>query len=171
MKKGRWLLFVLIFFSVSCILFGTGEAGNVVDVSRDDPEMNAAIQEAQNTLDVFIAALQAPKPSQTHFSIKAGFHYGDQGGAEHIWLSDISYDGNLFKGTIGNDVYYVPNLKYGDPVTVLRDNISDWMIVENGKMIGGYTIRVLYCRMSPREQKQFLESIKMIIEETCGQNN
>jgi uncharacterized protein YegJ (DUF2314 family) len=168
------LLIFLAFFVVGCGSLGTEKNINnddVISFSIDDPEMNAAIQEAQATLGTFVAALQSPKSSQTYFSIKARFPYGDQGAAEHIWLEEVSYDGKYFNGKIANDVYYVPNLQYGDAVAIIWGNVSDWMIIENGKLIGGYTICVMYCRMSPQEQQQFLEENQWFIEESCNQGN
>jgi hypothetical protein len=45
----------------------------VTSVPDDDPKMNAAIARARSTMNDFIAALQAPAPSQTAFSIKYAF--------------------------------------------------------------------------------------------------
>jgi hypothetical protein len=39
------------------------------------------------------------------------------------------------------------------------------MIVEDDKLIGGYTIRLAYERMSPEDQQRFLESIDYVIED------
>ena len=34
------------------------------------------------------------------------------------------------------------------------DDITDWMYIEDGRLIGGYTTRLLRERMSPEERKQ-----------------
>jgi uncharacterized protein YegJ (DUF2314 family) len=44
----------------------------------------------------------------------------------------------------------------GDRVSVNPNEISDWAFVENGRLVGGYTIRVLYTELSP-EGRQALE--------------
>jgi uncharacterized protein YegJ (DUF2314 family) len=48
--------------------------------------------------------------------------------------------------------------------TVSKSEISDWFYIDNGKLVGGYTIRVLYSRMSPEEKKDFNEHAGMKIE-------
>jgi hypothetical protein len=39
------------------------------------------------------------------------------------------------------------------------------MIVEDGKLIGGYTIRLAFQRMSPEEKQRFLETVNYSIED------
>ncbi len=170
MKHKLFLFLPVIFLLFGCVLI-TNQDDPLVNFSDDDPEMNAAIQEAQDTLDVFISNLNAPKPSQTYFSIKARFPTDDSGGYEHIWLDDISYDGTVFNGIIGNEVYYVPGLEYGDFVSVSRVDVTDWLIIEDGYLLGGYTLRVIYCNMSSEEQEQFRNEIDFVIDESCNGNN
>jgi hypothetical protein len=39
------------------------------------------------------------------------------------------------------------------------------MIVQDGKLIGGYTIRLAYKRMSPEQKERFLETVHYSIED------
>jgi len=136
-------------------LLPAGEAGNVEMVESDDPEMNAAIQQAQASLEVFIAALASPAPGQTYFSIKARFPYGSGDAAEHMWLDDVAFDGERFEATLANAPVYVADLHIGDRVTIERERISDWMIVDDDRLLGGFTIYVLRSRLSADERRQF----------------
>ena len=133
----------------------SGEAGNVESVSSDDPEMNAAIQEAQDTLSLFIAALEAPAASQTYFGIKAEFPYGEGNSAEHMWVSDLTLVEAGFEGTLLNEPVYVQGLEFGDHVSVATGDVSDWMIIDGERLLGGFTIHVLRSRMSESERTQF----------------
>ncbi len=166
--KLRLVLILLVFLLSGCGLVrelaGPREEG-VINVSADDQEMNAAIKKAQDSLDTFIASLQSPGPGQTGFSIKAQFPFGKAGGYEHIWINDVSYDGTSFSGTIGNDPVYVKDLKYGEQVTIPVSEVSDWMLVEDGKLVGGYTLRVLLKRMSPAEREQTLEDAGFTVDD------
>jgi uncharacterized protein YegJ (DUF2314 family) len=130
-------------------------AGNpdVVGVADEDVTMNAAMREARSTVQAFIVALKSPKPNQEAFSIKKQF--ADSNGAEHMWISDLQYDGKEFKGRLSNEPVDVNSVKLGDNVTVAPQDISDWMYLDKGKLVGGYTIRVLYDKMTPEEQKKF----------------
>jgi len=131
-------------------------------VSSTDEEMNAAIKKAQETLPLFIEALQAPKVSQTHFCIKAKFHYGD-GNIEHIWVSDLSYSGDQFEGVISNEPVYIKDLHLFNHVTVEKQDISDWLIIENDILLGGFTIHVLRNRMTDEERKRFDSGLEYAI--------
>jgi uncharacterized protein YegJ (DUF2314 family) len=73
-----------------------------------------------------------------------------------LWISNLSLSiDNHFKGIVGNDPVYVKNIKMGDTVSVETENISDWMIIDNGKLLGGFTIYVLRNNLSENERKQF----------------
>jgi uncharacterized protein YegJ (DUF2314 family) len=129
------------------------QAEKVFYVSGKDPEMNKAIQTARNTVNTFIAALNAPAPGQDRFSVKKPFKEGSK--VEHMWLSNVSFKGGQFSGLVENEPVKVNNVTYGQAATAAQNEISDWYYIDNGKLVGGYTIRVLYSRMSPAEKKDF----------------
>lgn len=137
---------------------------DVYHVPNEEESMNAAIDKARRTVDYFRSSLTAPTPDQQYFSAKARIE--DNGEVEHIWLNDVSFDdsGNLF-GKIGNEPLSLKNVKIGQEVGIAEDQLSDWMIVENGRLIGGYTLRVLRDKMSPKEQKSFDAGVGLYIDE------
>ncbi len=154
MRKKLILLVLICFVTISCGLFSSGKNDPVINVAEDDAEMNNAIAKAQEALPLFIKAFQSPSPTQTDFSIKVRFPYGTDGAAEHIWIGELTYNNDQFEGTIGNDPEYVTGLKYGDHVTIKTSDITDWMIIDGGKMLGGFTYHVLRNRMSESEREQ-----------------
>ncbi len=118
------------------------ENPDVYDVKDENDRMNWGIQKANLTLQYFEDCLNNPKPNQSYFSIKVKIV--DNGMVEHIWLSEPHFDddGNLF-GTIGNEPIDVTNVKLGQKIGIERKLISDWMIIDGGRLIGGYTIRAI----------------------------
>lgn len=140
----------------------TAPDDKVTNVDADDPQMNAAIQQARSTLDQFTTALTSPKPSQSTFSIKLPFKDGES--VEHMWLAPVSYDGQVFRGTVNNDPAQVKNVKIGQEVTAAPAEISDWMFVDDGKLVGGYTLRVLRNAMPANERAEFDESMPFTID-------
>jgi uncharacterized protein YegJ (DUF2314 family) len=126
-------------------------------VSADDPQMNRAKAKARTTVGTFIAALRSPRPARAGFSIKLPITDGDQ--VEHFWLRDVRYDGTVFHGLIDNDPEMVTTVKFGQPVTVRPANISDWMYVDHGILVGGYTVRVFRDSLSPSERADFDKSL------------
>jgi uncharacterized protein YegJ (DUF2314 family) len=156
---------MLRFTPALLLLFGAcGESessSNVVHVDDKDPAMNHAMEEARAKVDVFVAALRNPG-KRSDFSLKARFEEGKN--VEHMWVNEVRVEGASFKGKVGNDPDKLKKVHLGMNCTIPRDRVSDWMFVENGRLVGGYTLRVLRERMSPSERKKFDASVPFKIE-------
>lgn len=126
---------------------------DVVSVTDEDAEMNAAIAEAQRTLPDFLTQLKSPKNKM--FSLKVKMPTAD-GGAEHIWVSDVAYKGGKFSGLLDNEPVDLPGKRRGDPVSFTEKDVTDWLIMgHKGNMSGGFTTAVL-----ERREKQNLPDSK-----------
>lgn len=125
--------------------------------------MDAAIRQAQDTLDLFVEKLKTPHPERTFVAIKARFFPPDAL-PQDIWVDGVTYSDGAFRGDMGDDI---PSLKLeaGEKITVQEEDVVDWMIVEDGKLIGGYTIRLAVQRMTPEERERFLETLDYTIED------
>ena len=134
----------------------------VVMVAEDDAAMNAAIQKAKQTVSQIIDALSNPQPGQSEFAVKVGVE--DDGGVEHMWVGNIRYEDGSFIGTLNNEPRMVTSVTFGQPMTVSESEISDWMYVDNGKLIGGYTIRALRETLSDEEKAAFDQSFPHTFE-------
>jgi len=58
----------------------------------------------------------------------------------------------------------VKSVKIGQTVTVERAKISDWMYIENRKLVGGYTLRALRETLPPDERANFDKSVPFVID-------
>ncbi len=158
-----------LFLALCLLLFACSSAPTQVPVStpteqsNEDVEMQAAFQGARDTLDTFIQRIGTPQMDRTLVAVKVRFVLPD-GSSQDIWVDRISYRDGVFHGTMGDDI---PQLKLfiDDKVTIAREDIVDWMVVEHGKLIGGYTIRLAYQRMSSEEKERFLKAIDYSIED------
>ncbi len=74
--------------------------------------------------------------------------------AEHMWLSDVDFDGRRVKGTLLNSPHSLKSYSEGDTVEISGKQLSDWMYVVADEVCGGYTVDVLRSRMSKGERKQ-----------------
>jgi uncharacterized protein YegJ (DUF2314 family) len=119
----------------------------VFNVGQHNHAMRQAVHQARRTVGVFIQALQKPGPGQSDFEVKK--YFVQNGAVEHLWLADVTFSGNRFHGYVDNRPVIIKGLKMGDRVSVDPDEISDWAFVDHGRLIGGYTIRVLYSELSP----------------------
>ena len=132
-------------------------------IPATDVELEAAIQQARNTLDKFTDRIASPHPDRTFVAVKVRFFPPDDL-PQDIWVDEITYTGSSFRGNMGDDI---PSLKLiaGEKIVVPAEDIVDWMIVEDGQLVGGYTIRLAYQRMSPEEKERFLETLDYSIED------
>jgi uncharacterized protein YegJ (DUF2314 family) len=114
-------------------------------------------------VDEFIKRIITPHPARTFAAVKVRFFPPDAA-PQDIWLDEVTYKDGVFHGLMGDDL---PSLKlfFGDPVTAAPEEILDWMIVEDGKLIGGATIRLAYRRMTPEEKQNFLETLDYSLDE------
>ena len=120
----------------------------VIDVRTTDPEMNAAIGLARSTLPAFWASYEAPKGSETGHSLKVRFAYGSNSG-EHIWMADVKkIASNRYSGQFANAPVHLRGKRAGDVAEFTQADISDWMFLRNGKIVGGETIRPMLKRMT-----------------------
>jgi uncharacterized protein YegJ (DUF2314 family) len=122
-------------------------------VPNEKSEMHRAVDRARKTVHQFIAALQHPTAGQKDFEVKKPFVAGNQ--IEHIWLSDVQFIGNRFQGKIDDQPRKIPGLKFGQLVSVNPNEISDWLYVDNGNLVGGYTIRAHYNELNPQQKQEF----------------
>jgi uncharacterized protein YegJ (DUF2314 family) len=130
---------------------------NIREFAADDPEMTAAIDSARASDSVLIRHLSMrPAPaSRSYLSVKLRFT--GMGNGEHIWLDSVRFDGELFHGQLDDDGVIVPGLRRGNWVSGSRSELSDWMIVDSGRVCGGFTMRVAR-RHAPEPDRAVLDS-------------
>jgi uncharacterized protein YegJ (DUF2314 family) len=121
-------------------------------VDSENERMDFAIDEARRTLRMFFDAYSDPKPNQTGFSLKVMFESNDD--VEHIWMADIDASAEPLAGTVANETDF-PGLSFMQRVTFEPAQITDWMYIEDGYLIGGYTTQVIRAELSPTERAEF----------------
>ena len=115
----------------------------------NDPQMVTAINKARSTLPMFFDALALPKASQKSFLLIA-FRRGDE--VEHIWLADLNLSGKKPQGVVADEPQ--KGFRFMQQVSFDPADITDWMYIDGGKLVRGYTTRLLRERMSPEERNQ-----------------
>lgn len=121
--------------------------------SRDP--MAEAIERARASIGSFFGALRLPRRGQTDFQIQAVFEDGGQ--REQIWLSDLNFSTRPATGIVSTR----PRLKsiaYRKRVPFRPEQMSDWMYNDNGRLVGGFTMRVL--RRAESERGGILSRLK-----------
>jgi uncharacterized protein YegJ (DUF2314 family) len=113
----------------------------------DDVAMAAAIAEARR---------EWPTAAAHHVgggALSAKFPFANRlGGNEHTWIAVTRIDGDAIHGTLANDPVDFDG-KLGDPVVCKLSELSDWLFERDGKMVGGFTVKVLDAQKAKKPPK------------------
>jgi uncharacterized protein YegJ (DUF2314 family) len=139
-------LLTLVLFIHSC---SRSSEDKIISVEDTDVEMNAAIAKARASLPEFWAKFDHPAEGESDFCLKVKITGKE--GVEHFWLGDLAKTNDALYGTINNDADIVHSVKLGDRIQIPEADISDWLYQRNGKMVGNYTLRVLFKQMPAKE--------------------
>jgi uncharacterized protein YegJ (DUF2314 family) len=157
----RKLIFTLCLLTFACAPVPMTTASPTS--SGIDSELEAAIEAAQDSLDDFIAKITTPHPDRTLIAVKVRFTAPGEA-PQDIWVDQVTYTDGVLRGSMGDDIPLL-RLEVGETIKIEEEDIVDWAIVENGKLLGGYTIRLAVQRMSPEEKERFLETLPYTIED------
>ncbi|GAB5401999.1 MAG: DUF2314 domain-containing protein [Aureliella sp.] len=131
----------------------------------DDPEMAAASKLARQTFRFFWREASWERrriiPAYYMMAVKGAFSDPPEVRAEnpngleveHMWVSDVNFDGSKITGTLLNNPGSLKSLSEGDPVTLAPKQVSDWMYADD-VAYGAFTVQLLRSRMSSAERKQ-----------------
>ncbi|MGE0743166.1 MAG: YegJ family protein [Hyphomonadaceae bacterium] len=138
----------------------------VMGYHDSDERMNRAIEQARALLPLFVEEFRsANTQARGAFTVKAGLTTSD-GGREHIWVADLSLEGDRFIGNLINEPYDLPGLSLGSRVEVPLDIISDWTIATPDGVYGGFTTRVMIDDMPPDQAQRYREGLQMTASPT-----
>ena len=132
----------------------TDDDRSKVAFHRHDAEMEGAFVSARETFRFFWREVAWEKrrivKAWDLVSVKAAFG-DDNGEIEHMWLSDVEFDGQYVSGALQNTPLHV-NARKGDQARVLPSLISDWLLGNAEEVCGGYTVHLLRTRMTAQER-------------------
>ena len=152
MKRTSFIAVIFVGAFLS-LLAGCSQGDKVLSVEQNDAEMNAAIAKARETLPQFWQAFDKRDRGERDFALKV--RITDKNGAEHFWAVGLERRDAKIMGTINNDPNIVRNVKLGDRIEIPEADISDWMYLRDGKMVGNQTIKPLFKQMSASEAQQY----------------
>lgn len=142
--------------------FRSDEESQITFFDDEDPRIIAATDEARSKVDQFISVLNNPEKSQSMFSVKIPIKDGDI--EEHFWATPVRYKNGKFYATISNEPVNVTTVQFGEEVEVTKEEISDWMYIEDNKLKGGYTIRLIRKTLNKEQKVEFDRDFPYLIE-------
>jgi uncharacterized protein YegJ (DUF2314 family) len=135
------------------------EQKNILYVTEEDRQMNAAIARARATVGEFLPRLRHPPRGLSYMGVKMRLADTERG--EHIWLYDLRLEDGRIAGRLVDDAESFPDWKHGDEVRVEPAEISDWMTVENGRVCGGFTSRIMVAQMDAEQRAAWLREMEI----------
>ncbi len=132
---------------------------------NDDPEMQRAYQKARANFRYFWREIAWERrrivPGLDLACVKAPFFDEErdqnargQPEVEHMWMSEVDFDGQIVSGVLLNSPNWLKSVKEGDSARLPLEEISDWMYAQAGEVYGAYTVNLMRSRMSPAERKE-----------------
>ena len=144
----------------------SAQADATINVPVGDSAMVAAFAKARASLDDFLAKLEHPPAGTSRYSVKIGLKDGPalggfsisrpgDGDNEFFWIIDLRPSASGFSGRIGNEPESVKNVREGQTISFVRDDIVDWMYFEAGKIKGNFTACPALAH-GPREELELM---------------
>lgn len=114
----------------------------ILTIAGDDPEMEAAVEEARRRWPEFVAAFeQRSGDDDEPYLIKAPFTDGDD--TEFMWVSVTGIENDIIYGELGNSPASIKTVDEGDNVRVKLEDLNDWMCIIDDMPTGAFTLKVL----------------------------
>ena|SRR5215216_806858 len=163
-KPLQWKLFIILFlWLASC---SPAEPTSTPTPKRttphtqipllEDEELTQAIRQAQETLHVWRQEYLAPQKAYSMASLKVRFMGAD--GVEDMWTEPMYILDDVYTVRMVEGVTVEKGIHPERLVDVKTRDIVDWMLLEeDGTVVGGYTLRLEYQRMTREQQKRYLE--------------
>ncbi len=121
--------------------------------SKNDPDMNAAMDAARATLPEFLALARTPRADTRLFTVKVRIRDGED--VEYFWIVPFAEENGRFSGTVDNAPDTVKNVKLGEPITFILNDIVDWSYLEGRRMRGNYTLCASF-KQRPKSEAEAL---------------
>ncbi len=118
-----------------------GDLAGELAAPVEDPEMEAAVDEAQRRFPEFQQAFARRGDADSLFLVSAPFDHS--AGVEVMWVEVTAVGDDSVTGTLANEPYYVENIQKGDVVTVQREDITDWVFQRGRDRVGGFAMALL----------------------------
>ena len=135
----------------------------VAEVEQSDKEMERIAENARRALPTFFRNLARPEAGADNFYIKYPIS-GDDEGIEQVWLGDIRVKDGVYYGRLANTPSLAAGNKKDKLITFDPDKITDWMYIQDKKIIGGQSIKYLLEKIPEEKRREDQRKILKMFE-------
>lgn len=147
-----WLLafagLVLLQSAQPALAQAAGDGPNIARIDHDDPDMQAAVRQARQSLPAFFAKWARPADDEYGFALK--FNLTPKGDAEFIWADQLKRVDGKLSGVLTDDPL-AQDFKIGQRVPIADADIIDWTYFKGTVAQGHVTTKVLFKTLSREE--------------------
>jgi len=143
--------FFLLFFS--CDKNAVDRPSPEIEVDQSDKEIEKIAENARRALPTFFRNLTRPEAGADNFFVKYPLS-ADDGGTEQVWLGNIHFKEGIYYGRLANMPKLQSGRKKNNLITFDPDKITDWMYIQNGKIIGGQSIKYLLEKIPENQRSE-----------------
>ena len=159
--------FVCVFLLFSCNISNRDASrppSPTIEVVQSDKEIERIADNARRALPIFFRNLNTPENGANNFYVKYPLS-SDDGDVEpkvreQVWLGDIRLKNNACYGTLANTA----RSRGQKRVTIDMDKITDWMYIQDGKIIGGRSIKYLLEKIPDDQRNEDQRKILRMFE-------
>jgi len=121
----------------------------------DDADLAAAVDQARSTFKLFWREMsweyRRVVPAFGLACVKVAFE--EDGVVEHMWVSEVEFDGDTLAGMLLNEPNQIASLHEGDTVGAdFGPRVSDWMLANDKQVLGAHTVHAMRKKMRPEER-------------------
>lgn len=126
-------------------------------VRSSDPAYQQTIRDAHDSIERFRTMLPSDGTPRADALIKTTLIDGDN--SAFMWLNNTAIDGDNFTAELFEVPDTLPSHSVGDRHTVEVPALMDWMVNDNGRLTGGFSLRYHRAGLSDAEKADFDEHI------------
>jgi uncharacterized protein YegJ (DUF2314 family) len=127
-----------------------------------DPAMKHAYEKAQQSFKYFWRELSWEHrrivPGLDMAMVKLPFTDGPRTDGkpdyEHMWIGQVDFDGETVSGKLLNSPNWLTSVREGASVRVPFSHLEDWMMTDQGRAYGGFTVNVMRAQMGSKERRE-----------------
>ncbi len=128
-----------------------------VQIRSHDAAYQRTIQEAQASLDHFLRQLPNDGTPRPEALVKTRLTEGDESAL--MWLNNTAITGTDLTAVLFEVPTSFRHFHVGDRLTIRAADVLDWMINEDGRLMGGFSLRYQRSLLSEDEQQRFDDHI------------
>ena len=113
----------------------------VASLSADDASLKAFKDKAQKELQYLIDFMNDHEKDDELFKYAVKADFVEDSHSEHMWVQVNEFKDGHFFGRLANEPNTIKRIKYGNNVTVKREDVEDWILQDflTYTKVGGYS--------------------------------